>query len=810
MLSNLAPTSTAACPVPAREVGVRCAHCGLGVPRGLVEDGAAEQFCCGACRVLREIATGRRGGLAEPSDGFEAFDDPAFASVYVDDAGGGLARIDLALGGLDCGPCVWQLERLPELIAGVAESRLELRRSVLRVTFDAARVKLSVIAAALAGLGYEPKPAKGRDHEAARRSDDRRQLVRLGVAGALAGNIMIFAFALYGGALGGIEPEFETFFRWVSAVLGTISLAWPGRVFFRSAIGSLRAGGLNLDVPICVALAAGGVMGALNTALGRGEIYFDSLSMLVFLLLAGRYVQHRQQRWAGDAVELLFSLMPSGARLVGADGSVREVPSRSLRVGDMVEVRPGESVPADGVVEDGASRVDQSLLTGEPMPASVRRGDSVFAGTVNVSSPVRVRVERTGEETRAGRLMALVEGAAGRKPEIVRFTDRVAVWFTVVVTLVAAATFAAWMFIEPGRAVDQAASLLIVTCPCALGLAVPLTMAVTIGRGAARGVLIKGGDVLERLATPGLMLIDKTGTLTAGRLSVVAWRGPEWAADAAAAVEAASTHPVAVAIRGFTAGDRAEATDIVETPGGGVRGMVGARRVIVGSLAFVRAQAVDVPAHRLADHDEMAARGLSPVVVAADEHAVAVGGVGDAARPEARATLDALRAQGWRVRILSGDHAAVVRGVGATLGLPGPDCEGGATPEDKLVRVREAVAGGERVVMIGDGVNDAAALAAATVGIAVHGGAEASLAAADVYLGRPGVAPVLELLEAARGAMRAVRVQLAASLAYNVAAGVLAVGGLINPMIAAVMMPLSSLTMLALAWRVKAFRGGAS
>lgn len=804
---------------------VACAHCGLAVPPGLIDAAAERQFCCAGCRavwsVIHECGLDRYYRLRErdaaqgapamtTGRAYEEYDDPAFETLHVRAAGSRLRSVELFVEGAHCGACVWLLEKLPSVLPFVAEARLQLGRSLLRVTWDAQAGRMSAIARMLDALGYPPHPARDAKVREFRRGADRRLLTRIAIAGAIAGNVMLLAFALYGGMFNGMEPQYAAFFRWISAALGVLSLAWPGSLFFRGAIAALRTRTAHLDLPIAIGLLAGGAAGAVNTALGRHEIYFDSLTVLVFALLLGRWVQRRQQRWASDALELLYSLTPTSARRVEAGGVVT-VPIESIGAGDLVEIRAGDTAPVDGLVETGQSAMDQSLLTGESRPIDVRPGDRIAAGTVNVSAALRVRAEATGEGTRVGRLMALVESASQRPAAIVRLADRIAGWFTLTMLTASALTFAAWLWIEPARALDHAAALLIVTCPCALGLATPLVVTVAIGRAARRRILIKGGETLEALARPGAILLDKTGTLTTGRMRVLRWAGDERVAARVLALERHSAHPIArallehLAAYGETgaAADDEIAQDVRQVHGHGIEGTIGGRRIRVGAAAWLLDDASPTPWMR-EFLNQCVADGSTPIFVAEDGAVVAAAALGDPLRPDAAESVRDLLRRGWDVAILSGDHPEIVAAVGAKLGLPHSACRGGVTPEGKLAAVTSALRRGA-VVMVGDGVNDSAALSAATVGIAVHGGAEASLAAADAYLNRAGLAPVVELLDGGRRTVRAIRRGLALSVLYNAAAAALAATGVINPLLAAILMPISSLSVVTLAFASRTF-----
>ena len=809
----LAPPAGARAEAPSE---VTCTHCGLPVPSGLVEPGAPHQFCCTGCQAAYEILHEHgldqyyrlgepRGASVSPTGrAYEEFDHEAFQKLYIRPLPGGRAQVDLYLEGVHCASCVWLVERVPLLLPGVARAELEIRRSLARVEWDPATVPLSRVARMLDSLGYPPHPFRGVQREAIRRREDRAMLVRIGVAGAIAGNIMLAAFALYAGWGGRMEHQWQLFFRWLSLLLVTPALFWPGRIFFSGAWSALRTRTLHMDVPVALGLAVGYTQGAINTIRDSGPIYFDGLALLIFLLLVGRYLQQRGQRAAADGAELLYSLTPSSARVIEPGGATRMVPAEALLPDMEFEVRPGETLAADGVITAGRSQLDTALLTGESRPVSAGVGAGVFAGTVNLSSPILVRVERAGESSRVARLLQQVEESGRRRAPVVQTANRMAAWFVAVVLALAAITFVIWELRDPSRAVDNAIALLIVTCPCALALSTPLAVSVAIGRAARAGIFIKGGDALETLARPGRLLLDKTGTVTAGQTALVHWEGPDWVKPLVLALEAESTHPIAAGFRTAWPGVAAPpAGRTVHALGGGISGWVQGRSVVVGAPAFVRARADgESPAVTLPSD-------LTPVLVAVDGTIVAAAGLGDPVRPDAARSIAALRSRGWDVALLSGDAPMVVASVGRALGLADEACTGGAAPEDKL-RVVEAARRDTRraVVMVGDGVNDAGAIAAASVGVGVHGGAEACLATADVYLTRPGLAPLVELVRGAERTMRVIRRNLAFSLLYNIVGAGLAMAGVLDPLIAALMMPASSLTVVMSSWRARTFEGG--
>jgi Cu2+-exporting ATPase len=812
-------TTTLPDSVPSRatEPAAECAHCGLPVPAGLRVSGSPTQFCCQGCRtawaLIHEagldgyyhLAERRPQAAAASGRSFAEFDHPAFQSLYVTTRPDGLLETSLYLEGVHCGSCVWLVERVPLAIDGVAHAELDLGRSLAKVAWQGERQSLSAIARFLDQLGYRPHPFRGLKIDRMRKAEDRAALARIGVAGAIAGNVMTLALALYAGWFGAMEPVFERYFRWVSLVLVVPAYLWPGRVFFRSAWAALRARTLHMDVPIAIALGAGFVRGAINTATDSGPVYFDGLATLIFLLLVGRFLQQRAQRAATDSAELLYSLSPSGARVV-EDETIREIPTEALLPGMVLDVRASDTIAADGVVLSGHSEVDASLLTGESRPIAIEPGSQVFAGTLNRTAAFRMRVEQAGEESRIGQILRQVETGAQRRAPVVKIADRVAARFVAAVVLLAAVTWLVWSFRNPAAAADNAIALLIVTCPCALAMATPLAITVAIGRAARNGILIKGGDAIEQLAEPGHLILDKTGTVTEGVTALVDWIGSDDVKPLVLGLELHASHPVAEGFRrAWSSIEPAEVTEVRHVLGGGLEGRAGGHDVRVGAPGFILATAGD-PNGWAAKRNPL----LTPVLVAVDGEVVAVASFGDPIRPDAREALDTLRARGWTVELLSGDDPSVVRHVAGELGIPEQAATGAATPEEKLARIEQAGRTGATVTMVGDGVNDAAAIARADVGIGVRGGAEACLAAADVFLARPGLTPLVDLVSGSTRTLGTIRRVMGLSLAYNAIGATLAMTGHLDPLIAAILMPASSVTAILTAWRSRTFDRPAS
>jgi Cu2+-exporting ATPase len=799
-----------------------CWHCASPVPAAMFDPEVREQFCCSGCRTAygiihdcgleeyyalrRELEVGARPAVAEGAT-YEEMDDPAFTDLYVRVGEGGEASTLLLLEGVHCGACVWLVERLPLIAPGVVSARLNLTRASLEVRWRPEAVRLSTIARTLDRLGYPPHPLSDAGRKAAAEREDRRQLARLAVAGACAGNNMLVALALYAGAFSGMSAEHTELFRWTSALLGITSLAWPGSVFFRGAWAALRTRTTHLDVPLALGLGAGGIAGAANTVRGSGDVYFDSLSVLVFFLLAGRWVQFRQQRRAADSVGMLRSVTPRRATRWTPDG-FRTIPVEGLRVGDLLLVGVGDVLPADGVVAEGETAVDESILTGESMGRAVRIGDAVFAGATNLTAPIQFRASAVGTQTRMGRLMQSVEDAALVRAPIVNLANRISGVFVAVVVTLAIATAVYWRSVGSPYWLEHAVALLVVSCPCSLGLATPLAIAVAQGRAARRSILVKGGEAIERLGQPGRVWLDKTGTLTEGRMKLRRWFGSAEALAVAAALERHAAHPVAQALVDAAAGEEQnllQVKDFRQIAGAGATGRVEGDEVLVGSPEFLRRCGVDCAGAWERSFDAMIEEGLTAVGVSINGELAAVAGVGDEIRSDAAAAVRELAARGWCVGVLSGDNPKIVRQVAGRVGIDEADALGGLSPEEKRETVRRDSEAGT-VVMVGDGVNDSAALAVATVGVAVKGGAEASLQAAQVYLARGGLRPLVELVEGSRRALRVVYANFAIALCYNAAAIGLAMAGWINPLTAAVLMPISSLTVVALSVAGPSFR----
>lgn len=789
---------------------VPCAHCGLPAPEPAPAEASGDTslaFCCPGCRAAYhaisaaglqdfyavrdrfDMGKDARPAVEGAGDSADVFETESFIAEHTVPHDDGTVSCDIHLDGVHCAGCVWLVERMPHTLDGVHQASLNLPRARLSLRWNPDEVGLGAVARWLGRFGYAAYPLDA-ERTGARDRAERRLLVKVGVAWALAGNVMLLASALYVG----LGPEDGAIFhatRVLSGLLAFGSIWFGGREFFRRAIGSFQPWRgwqkLSIDVPISLGILVGFLHSTYAAITGVGEIWYDSIAVLIAALLTARWLQMRGRRAAGDAAERLLSVLPTRARRIADDGTVEEVVASSLAAGDILEVRLGDVVPADGEVVTGRSSLQRAVMTGESRPEPVAPGAAVHAGETNIGSIIKIRVTAVGESTRLGRLLEWVESSGEHKAPVVHLADKWSGIFVAAILVAAAITGVVWtMLAGADVAVHHVVALLVISCPCALGMATPLAMTVGMGRAARAGIFIKHEDALELLGRVDVALFDKTGTITEGEMEVEPGELDGETLRAVAAIERVSNHPIARAFARWDNGQ--EVDDVEEIAGHGIVGTVGGRTFKVGSTAWL-----DAPASAV---DSVVSRGLTPLVVEVDGTYSSVIGVGDALRPEAADVLNDLRGRGIETYIVSGDRPELVTAAAAALGLPQHLALGGRTPEQKLSFVEDLRAAGKVVAMVGDGVNDSGALKASDVGIAVAGGTEVNYVAADVFLTRPGLSGLTTLWNGADSVMHVVRRNLTGSLAYNVFGITFAALGLVSPLFAAVAMPMSSVSVV--------------
>ncbi len=805
-----------------------CTHCGKTLGESYVVSGG-NAFCCNGCAgvyasladsgtgeefySLQVLSSGHKPAQPTASDQLQLreLDTPQYLETHTQERGSS-RHAELFVDGMHCAGCVWLIERLPFELEGVSEARVDLSRARMSLTFDPDVVKLSAVADWLARFGYTIGPSRGED-AAQSRVAERKLLMRMGVTWALAGNVMLIAFALYSG-LSADNTGLHTAARWTSLALALPAVLYGGAPFFLRAWGSVRSAfaardfrRLHMDTPIALGIFVGFAHSAWATISGTGEVWFDSIAVLIAALLTARWLQLRSRRLAGEASDRLLTLVPSMTRRVSEDGEIEVVRVDNLRPGDLVHIPAGEVTPVDGIVERGESRLNNAVITGESRPEAIGPGGSVVAGATNISSPLYVRVNAAGEGTRIGQLLAWVRDAESHRAPVVLLADRMGGYFVLAVLTLAVLSAGLWMSIDSGQAAAHVVALLVITCPCALGMATPLAMSVAAGRAARRGLFIKSDEATQLLTTVDAVVLDKTGTLTEGRMVLVEWTGSKEALELVAALEAHSNHPISDAIlRSTTTFDHPDVQNFEAVAGLGIKGVISGQDLTVGRPDWVLSEVGASPVLLQNEIDSAASDGYTPVLVAIENEIVGLAVIGDQLRDDAEPLVRALEREGKEVHILSGDHPEAVAVVARRLGLPSERAHGGVSPEDKLAAVQRLQENGCVVLMVGDGVNDAVALQAADVGVAVSGGSTASLVAADVFMTRPGVAPISDLLDGSNAVMRTIRIALGVSLLYNVAGASAAIGGLVTPLVAAIAMPISSLLVVSMAILQPSFR----
>ena len=795
-----------------------CFHCGEPVPRAgswqTVVDGTPRTMCCAGCAAVaqaivdhgliayyrqRRALPARENAVPAELRDLAAFDAAAAAEDAVPEVGGA-GECTVIVEGITCAACVWLIEQRVMRLPGVQGIDINFTSHRARLRWDAARTRLSAVLAAIAAIGYRAWPYERERADALRRRERSRALLRLFVAGFGMMQVMMYLVPVYL-ADGDMTADVEQLMRIASLVLTVPVVLYSAAPFFAGAWRDLRNGRPGMDVPVALGIGAAFAASVLATLRGSGAVYFDSVTMFVFLLLGARYFEMMARARSLATQEQLALRAPLFAeRLNGwpQAGAGEKVPARALKEGDCVRVAGGATVPADGVVVDGASEFDEALLTGEARPQLKRVGDALTGGSFNLGSPLVMRVTGVGEATRLAGILRLADRAAAERPRLALAADRVARWFVVALLVIAAAVAMVWMRIDPSSALAITVAVLVVSCPCALSLATPAALGAAAGSLHARGVLITRSNAIEGLATATDVVFDKTGTLTTGRMQLTDVRtlggeSVEQCLALAAALEAGSLHPIARALSTAAAAPL-PAAGLQHVAGGGVEGEVCGRRLRIGTPAFVGAlTGQPLPGLSVLDAQSIVmlgdARGWLAVFVLADH-----------LRPEAAALIAEIRAAGLRVHLASGDRRESVGQVAQALGIG--SVIAGATPADKYAFVRQLQAGGGVVVMVGDGVNDAAGLGAAQVSVALGSGADVAAGNSDVVLLGERLGALALALQAARRALAVIRQNLAWAFAYNALAIPAAACGLVTPLLAGVGMAASSALVVANALRL--------
>ncbi len=671
------------------------------------------------------------------------------------------SSVTLEIEGMTCAGCVSRVERKLNELDSV-EASVNLATETARVRFDAERVQLDELVGAVTSIGYGAAPAAGV------RDDTPARPVRLVVAALLSAPLVALM----------LPPLQFSGWEWLSFALATPVVLWAGLPFHRAALLNARHGAATMDTLISIGTLAAWAWSVVALALGTGETYFEVGAIITTLILLGRWLESSARRRSGAAIRALVELGAKEARVL-RDGHEVVVNIDALEVGDRFVVRPGEKLATDGVVEEGESAIDQAMLTGEPVPVEVRPGSDVAGATVNTYGRLVVRATRVGSETALAQIARLVADAQSGKADVQRLADRVSAVFVPVVLVLSLATLAGWLLVTgvPSEAFEAAVAVLIIACPCALGLATPTALMVGTGRGAQLGILIKGPEVLEQTRRITTIVLDKTGTVTEGRLRLVNGL-PDDVLRLAGAVEAASEHPVGRAVAEAARARFASLPDVTEfrnVPGEGVTGVVERKRITI-------------------DRDGVQVDGAHVGTLELE----------DTVRPTSREAVAELRALGLTPVLLSGDVEAEARRVAGEVGID--RVVAGVLPGGKVDEIERLQAAGEVVAMVGDGINDAPALAQADLGIAIGTGTDVAIEASDVTLVSGDLRAAGDAIRLARRTLGTIKGNLFWAFAYNVAAIPLAVAGLLNPIVAAAAMAFSSIFVVTNSLRLRRFR----
>lgn len=746
--------------------------------------------CCDA-GALANFTAAASGPVPVDERTIAQSDPTSFVST--DDAG--VSTLNLLVENLRCAACISKIEGRLRAMTGITSARVNMSTRRLCVTWRDGQADPGEVMRAVHALGYPVTPFDPVDLENSEGRESKRLLSAMAVAGFAAANVMLLSVSIWSGHAGGMGEGTRTLFHWISALIALPAVVYAGQPFFRSALVAIKSGTLNMDVPISLAVVLASVMSVYQSIEAAEHAYFDASVSLLFFLLVGRYLDHMARSKARSAATHLMGLQARAATMVDADGAHRSVRLHDIRPGMMLHVAAGERIPIDGNVESGSSEVDAALITGESTTKLTMPGSMIYAGTLNLSAPLMIRATANADQTLLSEIVRLMEVAEQGRARYVRLADRIARVYAPVVHILAAATFVGWLVVGTGweSAMMTAVAVLIITCPCALGLAVPAVQVVASSRLLLAGVLVKTADALERLSQIDTVVFDKTGTLTTESPQLVGGGYDQSTLEIAASVAALSLHPVSRALAVACPRQTSHVFDDVrEIPGFGIEAHLNGVHIRLGKPAWCGS-----------DYGN-AVPGTTEVHLVCDGALRATFRFEDRLRPDACSVIAQLSALGLDMEILSGDRSDVITPIARELGIP--VWRGDCLPTDKVSRLAALARDGRRVLMVGDGLNDAPSLVAAHVSMSPATAADVSQTAADMIFQGKNLLPVLTAIRVARAATRLVKQNFALAFLYNGVAVPLAVFGYVTPLIAAIAMSSSSILVTANALRLRLLR----
>ncbi|MFQ2060313.1 heavy metal translocating P-type ATPase [Aeromonas veronii] len=780
-----------------------CFHCGEPVPANsgysLEIKGIVRPMCCPGCQAVAETimecglasyydhrtAPGTKGDLVpEELAALTHYDLAEVQQDFVTDSGT-LREIQLTVEGLTCAACAWLIERHLMTLTGLRYINVNTTTHRARIKWDPELLSLSDILKGFAQIGYRAYPFQTHQQEALYAKEVRSYMFRLALAGLGSMQVMMCAVALYMDLFISVEDEFMVYFKWISLLLSTPIMIYSAQPFYVGAWRSLKQGHLSMDVSVSLALIGAFIASMWATVFNTGEVYYDSITMFVFFLLLGRFLELRARRKASESSSNLARLVPIMATRIDDEGE-HEVAAKTLQVGDRVRMLAGATLPADGIIVEGQASLNESMLTGEQLPLLKQPGDQVYAGTINTDAPLQIRVSHRIEESRIAQIMRLQDHALDDKPAIAQMADQLSRHFILVLLIIAAAVWTFWHFHQPDQAFWVTLAVLVATCPCALSLATPTALTSATAHLTRNGILLRRGHVLDVLTKANRIVMDKTGTLTTGEISltgttILAEMDETQCLAIARAMEAQSEHPIARAFRLPTDNITVlpSAREITPVIGHGITALVDGVRYRIGSARWLGL-----------DPAQERGRGLA-IYLADEQQVLARFNLEDTLRPDARALIAAFKAAGLQTTVLTGDSSLQADEIARELGVD--ELVKGVSPDGKLAYLKAREAQGDISIMVGDGINDAPVLAGAHASFAMAGGTDLAKNSADAILLADDLSRLLEARVLAMRTRKIIIENFAWSIGYNLLVLPLAACGWLPPYLAAAGMSLSSL-----------------